>query len=328
MSTPSAVFHLFTTSILFTFREAQSPLENTMEATLYKFCDTAASGKQQVKDAAFQVRTTSTILEEIGKVFEDEGQVSKPLFSRNAITTANEIVERCSLIFETLREMFKDAESTVGLLKFGLQNSRLRVFRVELSEMKSNLQCIMQVVIYARMKAEQRAALKGSEQLRLIKDLISQQLNFWERYRQTNPTNSSPDDAVKAPLALANLEILRHHNHNDHKALPQVTLDLSATTTPKINSKLNPQTQNSLTASPYTTYNRYEPPRRPSGTIAELLGDFPDRSDTGSQKGQEIQDKKELAYGGEQAHWEVNKLIGSLSLGLMRTARLKKMAKS
>lgn len=52
--------------------------------------------------------------------------------------------------------MFKDAESTVGLLKFGLQNSRLRVFRVELSDMKSNLQCIMQVVIYARMKAEQR----------------------------------------------------------------------------------------------------------------------------------------------------------------------------
>lgn len=102
------------------------------------------------------MRTTSTILKEIGKVFEDEGQVSKPLISRNAITTANEIVERCSLIFETLREMFKDAESTVGLLKFGLQNSRLRVFRVELSEMKSDLQCIMQVVIYARMKAEQR----------------------------------------------------------------------------------------------------------------------------------------------------------------------------
>lgn len=51
--------------------------------------------------------------------------------------------------------MFKDAESRVGLPKFGLQNSRRKVFRVKLSEMKSNLQCIMQVAIYARMNAEQ-----------------------------------------------------------------------------------------------------------------------------------------------------------------------------
>lgn len=49
--------------------------------------------------------------------------------------------------------MFRDAESTVRLLKFGLQNSRRRV---ELSGMKSNLQCITQVVTYVRMKVEQR----------------------------------------------------------------------------------------------------------------------------------------------------------------------------
>lgn len=52
--------------------------------------------------------------------------------------------------------MFKDADSTVGLLKFGLQNSRLKMFRVELSEMKSNSQCMMQIIIYARLKAERQ----------------------------------------------------------------------------------------------------------------------------------------------------------------------------
>lgn len=102
------------------------------------------------------MRTTSTILEEIGKIFKDEGQATRPLIPRNVIATANEIVERCSSIFETLRGMFKDADSTVGLLKFGLQNSRLKMFRVELSEMKSNSQCMMQIIIYARLKAERQ----------------------------------------------------------------------------------------------------------------------------------------------------------------------------
>jgi len=59
--------------------------------------------------------------------------------------------------FETLKGMFKDAEkSAVGFLKFGLQKLWLRVMQVEMREMKSNQQCIMQVIIYARMKAEQR----------------------------------------------------------------------------------------------------------------------------------------------------------------------------
>lgn len=184
---------------------------------LYKFCDEASSSNEQVKDLAFYVRSTSLVLEEIGKVFQEEDQGSRPMISQDAIVTVKEIVQKCAGTFNDLQEIVDDAEqSSLGVLKFSIKASRLKVLQFGLGEMRSNLQCMMQVIIYARLKAEPRYTtilpiLNGSwfvlttarsifdesEQRRLIAELIAQQLRCAEEYNQTESHHAADDNSQR-----------------------------------------------------------------------------------------------------------------------------------
>ncbi|KAL2857303.1 hypothetical protein BJY01DRAFT_242374 [Aspergillus pseudoustus] len=72
--------------------------------TLYNFCDEVSTSNEQLTDLAFYVCSASFVLEEIGKVFQDEGKAAKPVASQNAIDTASEIAQRIikSRIYTTL----------------------------------------------------------------------------------------------------------------------------------------------------------------------------------------------------------------------------------
>ncbi|KAL5335511.1 hypothetical protein BJX70DRAFT_401504 [Aspergillus crustosus] len=124
---------------------------------LYDFYDDVSTSNQQVKELAFYVRSTSTVLEEIGKVFQDEGNAIQPNISQNAIATVKDIAENCTVAFNTLQHMVASSDqSALGPLKFAFKTSRLKILQCGLGEMRSNLQCMIQVVIYARLKAEPR----------------------------------------------------------------------------------------------------------------------------------------------------------------------------
>ncbi|OKP15003.1 hypothetical protein PENSUB_3398 [Penicillium subrubescens] len=89
----------------------------TLAKTLYNLYDKGPAGNEQLNDLSSYVHITATVLEEIGKVFEEESKSTKPLISNNAITTATEIVTRCSGTFNTLQEMANNAQkNTMGLL--------------------------------------------------------------------------------------------------------------------------------------------------------------------------------------------------------------------
>lgn len=123
--------------------------------TLYRVSDEISSGKKQLKDLAFYVQSTSVVLEEVGKVFEEEDTASKPLISTNAITTANDVVARCKVIFDKLHRFAADSrDDTFGSLKFILRSSRRQRLQAGLEQSKSDLQLMMQVIIYARLKLE------------------------------------------------------------------------------------------------------------------------------------------------------------------------------
>jgi len=127
--------------------------------TLYNFCDEVSTSNEQLKDLAFYVRSTSFVLEEIGKVFQNESNTSKPVASQNAIDTANEIAQRCARIFKTLQDIITGAQGNrLRLLNILVKSSRIRVRQAALAEMRMNLQCMMQVITYARLKAESRYA--------------------------------------------------------------------------------------------------------------------------------------------------------------------------
>jgi hypothetical protein len=110
-----------------------------------------------LKDLSFYVRSTSIALEEVGKVFKEESKTAKPLISENAITTANDVVSRCTEIFNKLGEMAEDGrKNTIGLLAFPLKSSRLRVLQTRLEQSKVDLQLMMQIIMYAGLKIEPR----------------------------------------------------------------------------------------------------------------------------------------------------------------------------
>ncbi|RJE21245.1 hypothetical protein PHISCL_06427 [Aspergillus sclerotialis] len=123
--------------------------------TLYSLYGEGASSNEQVKELSFYVKSTSIALEAVGNVFQEESKAKKPLISENAIITANDVVSRCTDIFKKLGKIAEDGQkSTLSLLVFPLKSSRLQVLQTRLEQSKLDLQLMMQVIIYARLKVQ------------------------------------------------------------------------------------------------------------------------------------------------------------------------------
>ncbi|KAJ5756980.1 uncharacterized protein N7511_007162 [Penicillium nucicola] len=127
----------------------------TLAKVLYKVSDEITSSAKQVKELASYVHSTSIVLEEVGKVFEEEGTAPQPIISPNAITTANEVIARCQTIFEKLHQVAEDARTnTFGAIILVLTSSRRLRLQTGLERSKSDLQLMMQIIIYARLKLQ------------------------------------------------------------------------------------------------------------------------------------------------------------------------------
>ena len=129
----------------------------TLAKTLYSICDEVASGNKQVKELSFFVRSTSIALEEVGKIFEEESRKTKPLISKNAATTANDVIFRCTDVFNELGKMAENRQKNkLSQLTFSLKSSRRQDLQARLEQSKVDLQLMLQVIIYAQLKAEPR----------------------------------------------------------------------------------------------------------------------------------------------------------------------------
>lgn len=123
---------------------------------LYTLCDGAKDNKQ-VKELSFYVRTTSTVFEEVGKIFEEESIAPRRVVSENAIATAKEVAEMCEDVFDTLDKVVKDArKNSFGTLLLVLKSSFLRELQMKLERNKGHMQLLLQIIIYARLKAGTR----------------------------------------------------------------------------------------------------------------------------------------------------------------------------
>ncbi|KAL4876116.1 hypothetical protein BJY04DRAFT_223339 [Aspergillus karnatakaensis] len=163
---------------------------------IYSICDDASSANEQVKDLAFYVRSTSSVLEEIGKIFQDEKDATRPIVSQTAISNAQEICDKVELTFASLQEIVTSTErSSVGLFKFMLKNSRVKLLQLGLAEMRSNLQCMMQVIIYARLKAVPASTVNELEQRNLIANLIQEHLKAADQLKHANVQASTAQAA-------------------------------------------------------------------------------------------------------------------------------------
>ncbi|KAL4950142.1 hypothetical protein BDW69DRAFT_187628 [Aspergillus filifer] len=165
-----------------------------------------------MKDLAFHVQSTSTVLEEIGKIFQYENSAgNRPIISQNVMVVANEIGERCTKAFNELQKILdRSKQSTLGLVKFMMKTPRLKVLQLGLGEMRSNLQCLMQI-IYARLKAEPHSTFNESEHRQLIAGLIQQHLAASEQYRQgQEDSQQSVQDDIEGTSQHSNTSVSRY----------------------------------------------------------------------------------------------------------------------
>lgn len=131
----------------------------TLAQKLYDYGDGISSSSKRSREISSYVRSTAVAIEEVGNIFGAEDTATRKLISQNAIDTVQDVVEQCSTVFEQLREALenaKDGNGGLGRLLFPLRESRLVLLQSNLERLKSTLQCLMQVIIYARLKAEPR----------------------------------------------------------------------------------------------------------------------------------------------------------------------------
>jgi hypothetical protein len=130
----------------------------TVAQKLYDYSDSISSSGRRCQQVALYVRSTAVAIEEIGKVFreEEEYQGKRELISSNAVETVSEVVGECGKVFERLEAALEGVQDGFERLFFPLRESRLVLLQSNLERLKSTLQCLMQVIIYARLKAGQR----------------------------------------------------------------------------------------------------------------------------------------------------------------------------
>jgi hypothetical protein len=99
---------------------------------------------------ASYVQSTSVVLEEVGKVFEEEGTAPKTLISTMAITTADDVVaKRQGHLRSSTKWLKKSRKNAFGSLELVLMSSRRHRLQTGLEQSKSDLQLLMQIIIYA-----------------------------------------------------------------------------------------------------------------------------------------------------------------------------------
>ncbi|KAJ5737279.1 uncharacterized protein N7483_002404 [Penicillium malachiteum] len=170
---------LFITAEHIQWKQSEPQLLSYSSLVLY---DEVSSGNQQVKELSFFVRSTSIALEEVGKVFEEESRTTTSLVSENLIANANDVIFTCTEIFNKLGEMAQNGQkNTLNQLTFSIKSSRLRVLQNRLEQSKLDLQLMMQVIIYARLKAGPRCTFHEPGQRRIIKQLINEHVAVYKR---------------------------------------------------------------------------------------------------------------------------------------------------
>ncbi|PYI09583.1 hypothetical protein BO78DRAFT_427268 [Aspergillus sclerotiicarbonarius CBS 121057] len=144
---------------------------------LHEYGDGVSSSSRRAQQIAFHVRTTAQCIEEVGGVLEEEEISDRVLVSRNALETVRDVVGQCERLFGLIFTALKNAESGsgngigMGRLLFPFRESRVLLMMSDLERLKTTLQLLMQVVVYARVRAVQSDYQPTQRQL--VEELIT-----------------------------------------------------------------------------------------------------------------------------------------------------------
>jgi hypothetical protein len=115
--------------------------------TIYTYIDSVSSADKRLDSVGVHVQTTSEIVREIGDVFLQKETAT--LVSKGAIKTACDAAKECEAVFQELRgELEKTRRRKWGL---PFKEPKLELLGAQLEKLKSTLNCLMSILIHARM---------------------------------------------------------------------------------------------------------------------------------------------------------------------------------
>ena len=129
---------------------------------LYTFGETVASADRSILAISKDVSFTSSVLKELGRVFEDD---KERIHSDNATKTAEAVVQECSNVFQEMENLLLKrvphlkpgcmdkkarAKAMLERLRWPVMNGKIELLNCNLDRLKTTLTLMLNVIIYAQ----------------------------------------------------------------------------------------------------------------------------------------------------------------------------------
>ncbi|KAB2108594.1 hypothetical protein AG0111_0g3514 [Alternaria gaisen] len=167
-----------------------------LSSALYQYADGVASADRRIKNIANEVKLTSFVIQELGGIFEQNKTAD--LISGNAIRTAKETIKECDTVFTEIKLIVDKTKSgKMGRLMLPFRDSKIEILRSQIDKLKSTLQLLMQVLIFAQQVSSNKLSYEAeAEQRKEIIQLRKIAKEAAEKYEKSRRSFSISDDGT------------------------------------------------------------------------------------------------------------------------------------
>jgi hypothetical protein len=118
---------------------------------IYAYVQSVKDANRHLRDIARHVEFTSSIIRELGAVFER--QETAELISESAVRAADGTVRECEAVFKEIAALVEKSLGRGKKLLFPFREAKINLLKSNLERLKSSLQLLMQVLIHAQAVA-------------------------------------------------------------------------------------------------------------------------------------------------------------------------------
>lgn len=167
-----------------------------LSSALYQYADGVATADRRIKNIANEVKLTSFVIQELGGIFEQNKTAN--LISGNAIITAKETIKECDTVFTEIKVIVDKTKSgKMGRFMLPFRDNKIELLRSQIDKLKSTLQLLMQVLIFAQQVSSNKLSYEAeAEQRKEIIQLRKIAKEAAEKYEKSRRSFSISDDGT------------------------------------------------------------------------------------------------------------------------------------
>ena len=167
-----------------------------LSSALYQYADGVATADRRIKNIANEVKLTSFVIQELGGIFEQNKTAN--LISGTAIITAKETIKECDTVFTEIKVIVDKTKSgKMGRFMLHFRDNKIELLRSQIDKLKSTLQLLMQVLIFAQQVSSNKLSYEAeAEQRKEIIQLRKIAKEAAEKYEKSRRSFSISDDGT------------------------------------------------------------------------------------------------------------------------------------